>query len=109
MDNRTLTVYVAHETRTLNARGTLTVTYEFHPGKMPHGYWTQFKKTLEEAGFRVEAEDAEPIGTIEATGAPPQVGRCSARPALDGSQGNPMRFCAFDAGHDGPHSWAANV
>ena len=42
---------------------------------------------------------------IKTKGAPPKKGLCPVRPALDGSQGNPMRFCTFKAGHKGPHSW----
>jgi hypothetical protein len=30
---------------------------------------------------------------------------CDIRPKLDGSQGNPMRFCDRKAGHPGKHSW----
>ena len=35
----------------------------------------------------------------------PRTGQCPVRPALDGSQGNPMVWCQGDAGHAGAHSW----
>ena len=44
---------------------------------------------------------------IKVGGAPPKKGLCPVRPPLDGSQGNPMRFCSFKNGHKGPHSWEA--
>lgn len=47
---------------------------------------------------------AHPIVVVH--GAPPRQGLCPVRPALDGSQGNPMAFCTFTAGHRPPHSWA---
>lgn len=45
------------------------------------------------------------LKTIKAKGAPPKKGLCPVRPPLDGSQGNPMLFCLFKAGHKGRHSW----
>lgn len=43
--------------------------------------------------------------SIAAPGAPATKGQCPIRPKLDGSQGNPMRFCEKKAGHTGRHSW----
>lgn len=42
---------------------------------------------------------------IKAPGTPQPDGTCQIRPALDGSEGNPMQRCWFIDGHEGPHSW----
>lgn len=45
------------------------------------------------------------VTTKTVPGAPPRKGLCPIRPALDGSQGNPMRFCTKKKNHPGRHSW----
>lgn len=54
---------------------------------------------------RSRVRGAAMIQTIKVKGIPPRKGMCPKRPALDGSQGNPMLFCSLKAKHNGPCSW----